>query len=1018
MTTDLCKVCYFPPYLVIVCVLCFFFQSAFSQSRDFRFDRISTEQGLSQDIVRSIVQDRQGFMWIGTEDGLNRYDGYSFRIFKHNLNDSASLLSNAIGALYVNRHGVLWINAGGRLDRYDADRDIFVHYPDLTASVTSMCEDSEGYLWVGTSKGIKRFDPRREHVVSYHHDPINKGSVSSENINVVYRDWSNALWVGTENGLNRYDPKTDQFIRYFYNENPRIQIECLVDDGAGNLWMGTSKTGVRRFSPGTGIVTHYRSQPRNPTSLSVDIVFDICVDNRGSVWIATFTSLDRYDPATDSFIHYRNDPNNPYSLSSDRVYALFNDNAGVLWIGTWHGGISRYDPYKQKFTLFKNVPNDPTSLSDDGVLAVLEDNAGDIWVGTSGGGLNRYDHSTGKFTHFVHDPANSSSISGNSVAALWEDRKGNLWVGCNSGTLDRFDRKRQRFTHYPFRDVKTIFEDNQGELWIGFPAEGLVRFDPEKNPALSGTIHYRSFPSHRDSLHGLGVWSIYEDRSGDLWIGTWERDLALNRFHRKENRFSHYRHDPGDPTSISGDAVRAVYQDLDGFLWFGTWGAGLNKFDPVSGKFTRYYERDGLPNNYIKGILADDHENLWISTEKGLSKFDPRTEVFKNYTTDDGLQGNRFLSGSCFKGKSGKMYFGGENGYNVFYPDSIRDNPHAPPLVITSFKVFDKPLQLAQSIFTTKQIDLFYSQDAFSFEFVALDYSAPHKNEYAYMMEGFDKDWVFAGTRRYAAYTHLDPGTYTFRVKGSNSDGVWNEAGTSVLLTISTPYWQTWWFRALVIIAVASGLYALYRYRVANLLAVEHLRSRIAADLHDDVGSNLSSIALGSQLIARKLSLPEYERNQLAEIGSTALRTSEMMKDIVWLLNPRNDSLDDLLLQMKAVAEKMLGGIAYTFTGPGSEVHEKIDLAKKRNLYLMYKEILNNIVKHAAATSVVITVRYASGRLSLIVQDNGRGFDVSTQKDGNGLNNLRSRSQQINGTLVLESTPGKGTSVSLTAQIT
>jgi ligand-binding sensor domain-containing protein/signal transduction histidine kinase len=986
-----------------------------SQSTDIRFDHISVEQGLSQDIVTSIAQDRHGFLWFATEDGLNRYDGYSFKIYKHDPNDSTSLPANSVGHLYVDNSGVLWIGSPYGLVQYDENRDIFILRPELiNQSVTSIYDDGKGNLWVGTDNGLNRIDRNRTHVVQYHHDPRNSGSLSADSIRAVYRDRSNILWVGTRNGLNKYDPARDQFTRYFYNERPRVQVNCLADDGRGNLWVGCSLTGIRRFSPNTGKVVAYRWQKNPPSSLGDNRVFDICVDDRGIVWLGLFLSLDRYDPTTDSFIHYRNDPDNPNSLSSNRVYKLFKDNAGVLWIGTWHGGVNRYDPFKQKFVLFRNIPNDPKSLNDNEVLSILEDGSGDTWVGTGGGGLNHYVNASKTFKHFLHNPANTNSIGSNNISAVWEDRQGNLWVGCSDGPLDRFNRERQSFVHYPFKSVKTIFEDSRGELWLGLIPEGLVRFDPAKKTAM----HYRSVPSNPDSLHGLQVWCIYEDRDGDIWLGTWERDVALNRFHRKENRFSHYRFDPGDPYSISGNAVRAIYQDHEGFLWFGTWGAGLNKFDPVSGKFTRFSERDGLPNNYIKGILADDHENLWISTEKGLSKFNPRTIVFKNYTSDDGLQGNRFLSGSCFRGKSGMMYFGGDNGYNVFYPDSIRDNPYAPPVVITSFKVFDKPLQLAQSIFTTKQIDLSYSQDAFSFEFVALDYSAPHKNEYAYMMEGFDRDWILAGTRRYAAYTHLDPGAYTFRVKGSNSDGVWNEAGTSILVTIATPYWQTWWFRSLVLIVIAGVLYALYRYRVSNLLAVERLRSRIAADLHDDVGSNLSSIALGSQLIARKLSLPESERNRLEEIGTTALRTSEMMKDIVWLLNPKNDSLDELLLEMKAVAARMLGGITFTFTGPDKELREKIDLAKKRNLYLMFKEILNNVVKHAAATSVIITVRYTSGQLTLIVQDNGLGFDVSARKNGNGLNNLRSRSQQINGTLVLESAPGKGTSVSLTAQIT
>lgn len=998
------------------------------QSSDIRFDHISVEQGLSQDIVTSIVQDRQGFMWFGTQDGLNRYDGYSIKIFKHDPRDPTSIFSNVIGPIYEDQNGVLWIAAGGGLDQYDADRNIFVHHrhdemdPHSLSHnhVTSICEDGDGNLWVGTGNGLNRLDPNKKQFVRYRHHLRDQNSISSDYIGVLHRDRSNTLWVGTDNGLNVYDSKNDRFVRYFYNEKPRYLISSLADDGKGNLWIGYAGYGVKRFSRSTGRITHYRPLIHNPASLGDVIVFDICVDGRGTVWMATFSSLDKYDPVSDSFIHYRHNPNNPHSLSSDRPGALFEDKAGVLWVGTWHGGVSRYDPFKQKFALFRNIPNDLKSLSSNEVLAILEDRAGNMWVGTSGGGLNHYNQTTKQFVHYRHQPANPNSISSNIVTALWEDRKGNLWVGCDGGTLDRFDRKHRMFVHYPFGDIKTIFEDSQGELWLGLASESrrlqesLIRFNPNKN---TSTV-YRNVPSHPDSLHGEEVWCIYEDRSGDLWIATWKDGAMLNRFQRREGRFTHYEHDPEDVHSISGNSVRAIQQDRQGFLWFGTWGAGLNKFDPTTGRFTRFHEHDGLPNNYIKGILVDDRENLWISTEMGLSKFNPQTGAFKNFSTDDGLQAERFLSGSCFKGRSGKLYFGGENGYNVFHPDSIQDNPNVPPIVITNFKVFDEPVQLPQSTSVNKEISLKYEEDVFSFEFVALDYTAPRRNQYAYMMEGFDKDWVNAGTRRYASYTHLDPGEYIFRVKGSNNDGVWNEQGASVNIVIQPAYWQTWWFRAFVVFVVAGIFYGFYRYRIANLLRVERLRSRIAADLHDDVGSNLSSIALASQLIARKISLPDNEMNQLTEIGSTALRTSDMMKEIVWLLNPRNDSVDDLLLKMKAVAETMLRGTTYEFVGPHEKLTEKIDLEMKRNLYMMYKEILNNIVKHASATAVSIHIAWENGKLLLTVQDDGKGFDATKPSTGNGLQNLRRRSEQIGAHLTISSRSGGGVVVSLGAEIT
>jgi signal transduction histidine kinase/streptogramin lyase len=420
-------------------------------------------------------------------------------------------------------------------------------------------------------------------------------------------------------------------------------------------------------------------------------------------------------------------------------------------------------------------------LSSDSVFCVYEDSTGVLWIGTIGAGLDKFDRETGIFRNYRARPNDPSSLSSNSIVVIFEDSRGKFWVGTLGGGINIFERETEHF--HTFRNI----------------------------------------PDDPASLSDNGVWCIYEDRDGVLWIGT--GNGGLNTFNRKTETFTRYRSNLNDPASLSSDNIRSIYQDPTGILWLGTYGGGLNKFDPRKGVCTRHYrEKHGLPNDVVYGILPDDQGYLWLSTNKGLSKFDPRTETFKNYTPMDGLQSNEFNGGACYKSKSGEMFFGGVNGFNAFYPDEVKDNRNIPPIVITDFQIFnqsvgiggDSPLQ--KHITETNEIKLSYKENAFSFKFVALDYTIPGKNQYRYMMEGFDKDRIFTdASRRFASYTNLDPGEYIFRVKGSNNDGVWNEKGTSIKIIITPPFWQTWWFRLLGIIAISFLILTVYKIRTYSI---------------------------------------------------------------------------------------------------------------------------------------------------------------------------------------------------------
>lgn len=990
-----------------------------------RFDHISTSQGLSQDIVKAIIQDRQGFMWFGTEDGLNRYDGYSIKVYKHNSRDTTSLSDNDVHALYEDRQHRLWIGTGGGLDLYNREKDSFLYFKHDSTNPRSMgpggvmClqEDASGRLWIGTSAGLNRYDEQHRTFAHYLHNRIDTSSINSNFINSILLDRSGMLWIGTSNGFCSFDEPTGRVGRYLYSggSGGEANVVWLQEDRSRTIWAAQTEHGVwwldaarRELRPVP--LSSYPGLSFSQSVMGDAVVSSMAEDSKGSVWIGHFRGLDIYNPLSKKFTHYFIDPDDPAALGG-RVGVVYRDKVGMMWLGTFQGGVYRYDPNRQKFQLYRNNPNSSNVFGSNYTLSVFEDTTGALWIGHNRG-LDRRDANSNRVFHYRHDALNSSSIGSEQVNAILRDKEGNLWIGGTGGTnanLDQFDETGNRFIHFPVTSVRTIYEDREGELWLGLLDEqntgvNLVRMDRRRRIVA------------RLSAPGNGVWCIFEDRDGYLWLGG--QYNYLNRFNKKTGRFINFRAKADDSTALGSNAVRAIFQDDSSTMWFGTWGSGLYSYDEQTNRFSPFLEQDGLANNYVKSILPDDHGNLWVATEKGLSRFDPRTRRFKNFTAEDGLQGDRFLSGSCFKTKDGRMYFGGTQGLNVFHPDSIRDNPNIPPVVITAFKVFDKQMPLPQSAEAANVVELTYNQDFFSFEFVALDYTAPHKNQYAYMLEGFDKNWVTAGTRRYAAYTGVAPGKYVFRVRGSNSDGIWNTEGVALRIVIAPPFWGTWWFIILALLSALVMLYLAYRYRVNQLLAIERLRARIAGDLHDDVGTDLSSIVLATQSIERRLPSTSNQRDEVRQIGSIALRTQEMMRDIVWVLSSRNDTINDLILKMREATKRILGTTTVTFKAPDIPLPEKMALDFKRTIFLFYKECLNNIVKHASASGVEIEVRSVGRGFVLTIADNGKGYNPNSHSSGLGLKSLRARAEQINGELYIWSEPGKGTKITLTVKTT
>ncbi len=819
-------------------------RTAYSQVSDVSFDQIFLEEGLSQSIVKCILQDHRGFMYFGTEDGLNIYDAYSFKVLRKSENPN-SLSYNDITALCEDKLGRLWIgtfNSGVNL--YIPWKKKFIRFnyneDNLNSlsndNINAVVEDKEGNIWVGTDYGlnqiVKTVSTDTTFIISRGIKVTDK-KYALENVKVLSLliDSQGVLWVGTNNGLSKifkeYGKTFNTIIDYVKepaakNSLSDNNIRSIFEDANGNLWIGTDY-GLNKISSTDRNKTFpkfnqylYSSSKKN--SISHNEIYAISEDASGMIWIGTNGGgINIYDTKKDQFASYQHDQLDSRSLSTNEIRSLYMDRSGIMWIGTYGSGINKVSRGAGQFYHYKHRQGDPASLSHSIIWSFYEDGDSVLWIGTHNG-LNKLDRKTNTYKYYFHIPG-KNSLSNNVVRVITPVNDGKLLIGTNGGGMDEFDPKTGYFRNWSnvpvnpnslaHNQIRSIYRDRYGIVWIGTYGKGMDRFDPS-----TGIFrHFMNIPDDTTSLSQNYVRAIIEDDAGFLWIGT--EGGGLNKFDKKTEKFIRYRAQNGNLNSLSSDYIFSIFYDNSGILWLGTYGGGLNRFDTKTGLVTKYTMLDGLPSNSIYGMLQDRGGNFWISTNNGLSKFNPKEKKFKNYNVKDGLQDNEFNGGSYYKTKSSEMLFGGINGFNAFYPENIKDNKYIPPVVITSFKKFNKEVNFSEPLTSIKEIELPYSDNVFSFEFSALDYSAPEKNKYAYKMKGVDKDWVFVNAdQRFAAFTTLSPGEYVFYVKGSNSDGLWNETGVKLVIKIIPPFWQRLWFIFLVAILIIGIAYLLYLRRL------------------------------------------------------------------------------------------------------------------------------------------------------------------------------------------------------------
>lgn len=795
------------------------------------FNHWTVDDGLSQSTVQAIVQDRQGFMWFGTRDGLNKFDGYDFTIYRNDPEKQGSISGNYINALLIDSAGELWIANSKGLDRFNRKLDSFEKIGGGHRLIECLFQDSKGNIWVGSQQGLLIFDEKTNSLVKWKFHEDNLHSLEGHFVANIKEDHNGDLWIGTRQGLFRLDRKRNTLRRYAHSSSDKTslcddKVKYIHIDINQTIWIGTDGGGFTRYNEDTDNFTNSIHSTDMKGLSNAEVI--MCISEgpgNDELWLGSENGgVIVYNYQTKAFSSHRNAAGDPLTISHNSIRSIHKDKIGNIWVGTYAAGIDFVPVTGQKFMHVASNPLTKNGLNNNVVKSISEDADGNLWIGTDGGGINFYDKRKNQFTYFKNDPGNKNSAISNYIHFIGQYSKDTLMIGYHRGGFDLLNVKTLRFTHFlttsdrPYDDrpvsVGWLFKDRTGNIWAG-TWDGLKILDMK----TMRFTHFRHLAGDPYSLRGRIVYAVREDQSGNKWVGT---DHGLHLFEKENSRFIPYPRE-GNKEVQAEIPVVTIYIDKHDNVWAGTLGWGLILVNKKTGGFTYFTEKDGLPNNIINGILEDDRGNLWLSTNKGISRFNVEKRSFKNYGINDGIQANEFKRNSCFKNSDGEMFFGGINGYNQFHPDKMRDNPHIPVVVFTDFQLFNKSVEvgpqsiLKEHVSNVKEIVLSHDQSVFTFQYAALNYINSKKNQYAYKMEGVDKEWTYVKDRRYATYTNLSPSKYVFHVRGSNNDGVWNEEGASITIRVTPPFWNTLWFKGILTLAVIGSAISWYRLRIRTI---------------------------------------------------------------------------------------------------------------------------------------------------------------------------------------------------------
>ncbi len=875
-------------YFFIVFSFTFIKVTIYSQPKSLQFKHITADDGLSSSTIMCIYQDYMGFLWIGTYDGLNRYDGKHFVIYKTDPDDPHSLSYNAVRTIYEDKNKNLFFGTLQGLCLYDRNNDYFIDFnreenspfKNTRFTILKIVEDSINNLWLATNYGLVYFDRKNNRIKQYSYDPNNPKSISFDLVESILIDKKNRFWITTRKGLNIFNPKAEIYNHITSTKNGRditgTYFSEMIEDNEGNIWFG-SQTGLyccENTSDKNDIqIAHYQHDPNDETSISTNWVKSFCIDNEGYFWIGTDNGgVNLYDKNNNRFWHYGIDEYNPKSLNNESVQVIYQDKTENLWIGTFAGGINVASKYDQGIVSFTKLRGAPESLSHPAVTCFIEDSKKRIWLGTDGGGLNLFNDKTNKFIHY---DMNNSDISSNAIIDLAEDSDQNLWLGTWAGDLICFKSNQKKFISYSKEkdglqdnNIFAIEVDDNDDLWLGSFENGLIHFIKKEN-------RFINYDSRNSEVKTNMIIVIKKDSKGRLFLGEVN---MLHIFDPKDESFVTYEFNPDDSNSLCHPSVRDILIQNDSMVWIATQ-EGLNLFNPLTNNFKRYTIEDGLPNNVINGLTLDHSEILWVTTNHGVCKFDYINNTYTNFTKDDGLQSNEFIQRSAFTRSDGAILIGGTKGFNIIYPEKIIKNLNIPKILITDLHIFNSPVKigikgspLTKQISLTKEITLDYDQSVLTFYFSSMDFTIPEKNEYKYMMENFDKDWIYSGNRGEATYTNLNPGDYIFRVKGSNNDGIWNEEGVALKITILPPWYDTFWFKFGLAGLLIFITLSIYKLRVRILKQQQHV-------LENKVRERTEELSQTNALLEEKQEEIIMQNAQLKESQEELKATNSILEE-------------------------------------------------------------------------------------------------------------------------------------------
>jgi ligand-binding sensor domain-containing protein/two-component sensor histidine kinase len=1057
-----------------VILIIFLSISSFPQSEEYIFKQFTDADGLSQSTIFAMIQDQQGYLWLGTIDGLNRYDGYQFRVYVNDPGDINSLSDNFISALYEDSDGFIWVGTvNGYFNRFNRKSEAFKRFfvndffsttknPDTNFyeyplafsrnqinSITSITEDGEGFLWIGTwGNGIIKFDRKKEYGKHIYYDEKKPTSLSSNRILDIISDTNDEIWIATfGGGLNKLlqdksgenksgNSQSVNFLRYTSNKNDKYSISddktvSLFEDSDRNIWIGTFYGGLnkldsinKKLPSGKARFIHYNQMN---SGLSNNTVMAIQQNLDDYLWIGTFGGgIDRFNSINESFINFSKISSQQDVFPDVEILSLFVDRSGILWAGSHLGeGVTKIQKIKLKFDIINSKSPGNIKLNDDVVWSIFKDTQGKLWVGTYRGGLNVLNFTTKQRQIYKKSDDKVFGISDNHIRAITEDRFGNIWIGTYSGGLNRINQSTGKIDLYKnepgnknslsANQVLDIYVESENKIWVATFGGGLNELNFSENTSgIPKFKTYRHNSSKTGSLSDDRVYTILKDHKNNFWVGTYGG--GLNRFDEKTGMFDAVFPDPRNSQATLNDKILSLSESNDSTLWIGTSGGGLNKLNISTNSIQNFSLTQGLSNSVVYGILEDSKSNLWLSTDDGIFLFDTATERFTQFGIEDGVQSLEFSGGAYFEDSDGMMYFGGINGLNYFQPDSIAINQYLPTIVISDIKVMDVRVKGEPS-----ELILSHDQNFVSIEFSALDFSIPKQNKYSYILQGFQETWISTdGSNRTATYTNLPSGEFTFLVKGTNEDGIWNETPASIKIIINPPFWQTWWFSTFVVLIVVFLIYYFGTIRVKSQLEIEKLKLKIASDLHDNIGAGLTEISILSEVAERSEGHSStVVKKDLQKISGTARQLVDSMSDIVWVVNPQRDSLHDLIVKLKDSYNEFFSSIGISFQVNNIEKSDdiKLPMEYKQNLLLMFKEAINNAIKHSGCKKLILEALYKNDIIEIVLKDDGAGFDFNKIKFGNGIKNMETRANKIKGKLSWKSESGKGTIVMFSGKL-